>query len=292
MLLKISEDDAGQRIDRFLRKYFKNLPLSMIYKKIRTEVALNGKKAKPNTFLNEGDEIYINSSEPPQKKVPKTKTNLSIIYEDENILIVDKPKNLLVHGDKNEKKRTLTNFVLNYLISKKEYNKKTSFSPAPAHRIDRNTEGLVIFAKNAKSLRALNEMFRNKNMIKKYYLAKAEKVPTEQKLVQGFISKDEKTNISTVSFSPKKDAKEFEMVLTPVDKNTIEIQLITGRAHQIRAGLSALGFPLIGDKKYGGNRARSSQELIAYKIEFVEGIENLKYLTGKTFYSNAKFKSE
>ena len=174
----IEENQSGQRLDRFLKKYYSKAPLSLIYRMIRKDVKLNGKRAHEDVVLNEGDELtlYITDEESASLKGSvrrvKARKQFTIPYEDENVLIADKPFGLLTHGDSHEKKNHLANQVMDYLISKGEYDpvRDRTFTPAPCNRIDRNTTGLVIFAKNPHSLREINAVLRTKEGIEKYYL--------------------------------------------------------------------------------------------------------------------------
>lgn len=175
----IGENEENQRIDKFLRKYMPNAPLSYIYRMIRKkDIKLNGKKISNEQILKKGDTIslYIKQDDfdrfKKSKKIIKAKRQFKIAYEDENLLVVEKPKGLLVHGTADEKKNTLVNQVCTYLMQKDVYtpNKEKTFTPAAVNRLDRNTSGLVIFGKNNKTIQLLNQMMREKNIIKKYYL--------------------------------------------------------------------------------------------------------------------------
>ena len=176
--LIITENQGGQRLDRFLKKYFDRAPLSHIYKMIRKDVKVNGKRSAAEAMLNAGDELtlYISQEDAqalqkPLKQV-KARKQFVIAYEDDNILAAEKPFGLLTHGDRTEKKNHLANQVMDYLIEKGEYNPRIdrTFSPAPANRLDRNTTGLVLFGKNAEALKELNRLIRERNCINKYYM--------------------------------------------------------------------------------------------------------------------------
>ncbi|MDO4518567.1 MAG: RluA family pseudouridine synthase, partial [Bacillota bacterium] len=176
--IEISGNDSGQRLDRFLKKYLKRAPLSTIYKTIRKDLKLNGKRAKEDTILNEGDEISLYLSEDRIKKLTapvksrKAKKQFKVAYEDEEVLIVEKPWGLLTHGDSHEKKNTLMNQVCGYLQDKGEYNPSSerTFTPSPVNRLDRNTTGLVIFGKTAEALRQLTKLIRLRDGISKFYI--------------------------------------------------------------------------------------------------------------------------
>lgn len=168
--IEITENQANQRLDRFLKKYFNNASLGTIYKLIRKDVKVNGKRANESTLLANGDELTLYISDETaaglrkEKRRVKVKKQFKIAYEDNDLLIVEKPFGLLTHGDRTEKKNHLANQVIDYLIEKGDYNPRTetTFVPAPANRLDRNTTGLVIFGKNAAALQKLNRIIREK----------------------------------------------------------------------------------------------------------------------------------
>lgn len=207
--IEIGENEANQRLDRFLRKYLKGASLSYIYKLIRKDIKVNGARAKNDTLLQRGDRIflYLKPEElerfHPERTISrsKAKRTFSIAYEDDNILAAEKPFGLLTHGDGKEKKNTLVNQVTDYLIEKGEYipRMEKSFAPAAVNRLDRNTTGLVLFGKNSASLRALNEMIRDKNAIGKYYLTIVRGRLEENLFLSGNLTKDEKSNRVKIS---------------------------------------------------------------------------------------------
>ena len=302
ILLKITLKDANQRVDKYVKKYLNEAPLSFIYKLFRKkDVKINKHWVKENYILQEGDElaIYISDQQLEEfnkpKEIEKVNLNHPIIYEDENILIVDKPRGLLVHGDENEKVVTLANEVINYLYFKGEYDpKEKGFIPAPAHRLDRNTSGMVVFAKNLISLQILEELFKNKDNIDKEYLALV-KGRVDQKLeIDSPLLKDEKTGTVRISKYGKSALTFVEKVKFYGDFTLVKVRILTGRTHQIRVHLASLDHPVIGDSKYGDFKINKmfkdlygfeNQFLHAYKLKFKNIDSKLSYLSNKEFVS-------
>ena len=298
----ISTNDAGQRLDKFLTKFLADCPHSMIYKCLRKKnIKLNGKKAEGNTKLTEGDvlTLYINDEffQKPSQDNPITKLTprINIVYEDENILLADKKTGMLVYEDKGEKTDTLISHIQAYLYQKGEYDptSEQSFAPALCNRIDRNTGGIVIAAKNAAALRIINEKIKSRQ-IKKYYLCMVEgHLDKKEGTLTSYMKKDEKQNLVRITDSPREDYKKcvtkYRVISSSPYGDFLEIDLITGRTHQIRAQMAHIGHPLAGDTKYGSTDSNRKlnlkyQALYSYKTEFAFEDENmLSYLNGKTF---------
>lgn len=287
--IEINKNDSGQRVDKFLTKYFKHLPQSMIYKWLRKKkIRLNGKHPKNEQFLCDGDvfEIYVNDEFfPTEKKLPDwiyLAQDIDVIYEDDNILICDKPSGVLAHDGEN----SLINMILAYLFRKGEYNPLTenTFAPALCHRIDRNTSGLVITAKNAKALRFINEKIRNREIRKFYFLKTDNPPPNSSGEIKGYIKKDSTTN--KVIFSDKEfEGSQLAVTRYKVIDGGVEAELLTGRTHQIRASFAHIGCPILGDVKYGAKKNGKSdfQELRARKLIFnFKDSGDFEYLNGKT----------
>ena len=306
----ISSLEAHQRVDKYLRKYLSQAPLSFIYKLFRKkDVKINGHWVKESYILSEGEEliVYVSDSQLEEfnqpKKVEKVSLNHPIIYEDENILIINKPRGLLVHGDRDEQRVTLANEVLNYLYYKGEYDPKENqgFRPAPAHRLDRNTSGLVLFAKNLVSLQELEDLFKDKEEIDKIYLALVKGHLTEPMMIDAPLLKDEKTGLVKISKLGKSALTRVEPFKFYDDLSLVKVQIFTGRTHQIRVHLSSKGFPVVGDGKYGDFALNKefkdiykfdNQFLHAYQIHFKKIGGHLSYLTNKTFVAPLPKKEE
>ena len=311
----ITKENSNQRVDKFIRKYLNDAPLSFIYKTFRKkDVKINGKWVKENYILKENDllRIYISDEQLNEfnKPIDISKINyqneINIVYEDNNILIVNKPKGILIHGDKDEKRKTLTNSVLSYLYKKGEFkNDGTSFIPSPTHRLDRNTSGLVVFAKNVLASQEMMNLFKAHEAIKKTYLLLAF---NSTKNKEGEISfpliKDSKNGFVRVG-KLEEGAKEARTLYKVIDENDyyslIEATLITGRTHQLRVHFKAINLPIVGDEKYGDfvknkifedKYQYRTQFLIAYKLSFGEVHGELSYLSHRSFKATLSQKEE
>lgn len=302
---EIKSNDANQRLDKFIRKTLPNLPQSLMYKYIRIKrIKVNGKRAEISTMLKLGDKIdmYINDEFfiKPETRYDfmGASKNIDIIYEDGNIILMNKKTGLLCHPDDREYVDTLITRLKRYLYDKGEYlpDDENSFTPSLVNRIDRNTGGIVIAAKNADSLRILNAQMKKRNM-RKFYLCVVHGIPEKDSaLLEGYLTKDEKNNIVKVTQREAPGSKEIKTkykVLSKDNKNQlslVEVELLTGRTHQIRAHFASIGHPLLGDGKYGTNKLNKEwgykkQFLYSYKLIFnfdQEG-EKLSYLNGRCF---------
>lgn len=299
--ITVEKNEDNQRLDRFLRKYMKSAPLSLIYKLIRKDVKVNGKRAREDYVLAGGDEIVIYMSPEEldgyrvRKEAVRSRRQFKIAYEDENILAAEKPFGLLTHGDRTEKKNHLANQVLSYLMEKGEYDPRTerTFTPAPANRLDRNTTGLVLFGKNGEALRELNRMIREKGYVSKYYITIAKGNVRGPLILRDRMEKDSAANIVRVKDEGEEGGKLMETIARPLANvpgyTLLEVELITGRTHQIRAHLARAGHPIIGDAKYGNPQLNrmiekkyglSTQFLHAYRLYFEKGSGILWYLAG------------
>ena len=299
----IGPNDRGQRLDRFLSKAVPLLPASLAQKYIRIKrIKLNGGRAERDSRLCAGDvlQLYINDEffEKPREDnayLTVASPKLNIVYEDENILLADKRPGLAVHPhDGAEYGRTLIDHIQAYLYQKHEWSPRgeNSFVPALCNRIDRNTGGIVIAAKNAEALRILNQKIKDRELDKRY-LAIVEGIPKPAKgSLKGYLFKDAKKNRVFVTDTPQPGAKtcqtNYTVLATRNGLSLVECELITGRTHQIRAQFAHAGHPLLGDGKYGKldkRFDRTYQALYSYKLtfDFTTDAGCLAYLNGKRF---------
>ena len=338
--ITITSNDAGRRLDRFLRKYLPGASLGEIYKIIRKDVKVDSKRRSESYMLNEGETLVLYLSDETLGRFGartgtgadsrsgasargKAKRNFGIVYEDAKLLAASKPYGLLTHGDRYEKKDHLANQVKDHLIATGAYDPRSEkvFSPAPVNRLDRNTTGLVLFGKTAAAMRELTRMIRE-DEIRKFYLTIACGTINEDLHLSGSLVKDEDANKVSVLESSE-NAKHIETIVRPLEvlsfgdgltATLCEVELVTGRSHQIRAHLASIGHPLIGDSKYaaaaktgaqkqsrGADPGRinryvkdsfglSTQLLHACRVEFsgsVSESEELGYLAGKSFEAAA-----
>ncbi len=302
--LKITKNDSGQRLDKFITKTL-DLPMSLLYKSIRLKkIKVNRKRAEASTMLSEGDtvqcflaESFFEKADVDTDSLLRITPRLSVVYEDENIILLNKRPGVSVHEDEHGAQNTLITHLIAYLYQKGEYDPKSeqSFTPALCNRIDRNTGGIVIAAKTAEALRILNEKIKNRE-IDKFYLAAVHGTPEKKEdTLRGFLLKDEKTNtVKVYDKNPPKSAKsiitKYRVIAKKSDSALLEVELLTGRTHQIRAHMAFIGHPLIGDGKYGINKSDRQkgykyQALYSYKLKFsFKGEETaLEYLNGKEF---------
>lgn len=286
--ITVGSNDFGQRADKFIQKAFPTLPKSLMYKAFRKkDIKINGKWIKADTFLSEGDElsIYLPDDCFNTKIFTPADDNITVIYEDENIAIIDKDKGIPCQMGQ-DGKTPLCDMFKSYLYNRKEFipENEQSFSPALCNRIDTNTVGLVIGAKNAQALRCMNEAIRKKE-VRKFYLCTTDGLPPKQSdEVTLFLTKDKAANKMYVTNSGQEAVTRYKVLEQIPGGAKVEIELKTGKSHQIRAVMAHLGCPLTGDVKYG-SKTSGGQQLISYKLCFSITNPALSYLNEKVFYS-------
>ena len=300
----IGKNDENQRLDRFLGKAIPLLPASLAQKYIRLKrIKVNGARAQRDQKLCAGDvlQCYINDEffeTPSEENVYLTITTprLKIVYEDENIMLLDKPAGLVVHADEREKVNTLVNHMLAYLYQKREWKprEENAFTPALCNRIDRNTGGIVIAAKTAEALRILNDKIKDREMEKRYLCIVHGRPKPPEGLIENYLRRDEKRKQVTLHKTRVPGAKtartRYRTLTSHGRLSLVECELLTGRTHQIRAHMASIGCPLLGDGKYGTNElnrpyGETGQALYAYSLtfRFAQDAGALQYLNGKTF---------
>lgn len=303
--ISVDKNESNQRLDRFLKKYLANATQGFIYKMLRKKnIKLNGAKANPESTIMEGDLIQLYLSDETIDKFMTVKSEIksklipSIIYEDDNIILINKGVGILSHGaGVGEFEENIVDSMVSYLIEKGDYvpRLEKTFTPSICNRLDRNTSGIIIGAKNYQALQIINATIKE-TKIKKFYNTIVRGRVEKDFKAEAFLSKDEERNLVSVSDIDMEGSKRIEthirVLKSTKDYSLLEIDLITGRTHQIRSHLSSLGYPVIGDRKYGSPAINKkfnieynldNQWLHGYKIEFNGLDQPLEYLNGKSF---------
>ena len=303
VIFRVTDREEGQRIEKFIKKSLPEAPLSYIYKAFRKkDIKVNGHWVKEDFILHEGDEVKVFVTDEQlndfHKVRPAQKKDLpyQIVYEDQNVLLINKPSGILVIGDHSETRNTLTQAVLDYLYLKGEFNpNQPSFVPSPAHRLDRNTSGLVIFGKKDAALKELERLFKERDQLDKRYYALVVGELDGTGTINAPLKKDAKTGMVSVTPISKggKEAKTLWKVVKKYEGYTLlECELITGRTHQIRVHLASINHPIVGDPKYGDFEVNKvfkerfglkDQFLHAYSLSFGNINKPIDYLSKKKF---------
>ncbi|HMM69391.1 MAG TPA: RluA family pseudouridine synthase [Gudongella oleilytica] len=302
--IRVGKNDSNQRLDRFLKKYMDEAGTGFIYKMLRKKnIKVNESKASPEMMIFEGDTIQLYLSDETidkfigTKEVRKSKLAPRIIYEDENLVLINKPAGILSHGAGEEFEENIVDSLVTYLIQKGDYIPRIekTFSPSICNRLDRNTSGVIIGAKNSEALRLVNKAIKE-GSVRKYYKTIVKGTIKEDFEHKGFLIKDEDRNLVDISDKQGERSKDvytkFRVIMSKGGYSLLEVELITGRTHQIRSTLQTMGYPVIGDRKYGNSVVNDefrkkygleNQWLHGYRIVLNGLEEKLDYLNSREF---------
>lgn len=315
--LIITQNDANQRIDKYIKKLLVQAPSSFIYKMFRKkDIKVNNCKVDIDYILQCGDEVAMFLHEDKylaytrEKTIDDIEITFTVLFEDEHILVVDKPVGLLIHKDHRESVNTLDNQVLLYLANKGEYSlsRENSFKPGPVHRLDRNTSGIVIFGKTMQATQVLNEMMKKRHCIEKKYKTIVVGNVEKEYYLENQVVKDEESNMVKIVSNKTVHSLTMKTIVTPLHSSKqyseVLVSLITGRTHQIRVHCASMLHPVIGDRKYGDfsinkkiqEKTKLNHQLLhAYSIKFTKTFGVLTYLQDvevfsptSNFYENIK----
>ncbi|MCR5415799.1 MAG: RluA family pseudouridine synthase [Pseudobutyrivibrio sp.] len=293
--LIIDDANSNQRFDKYLKRVLTEASTSFIYKMLRKKnITLNDKKADGSEKLNKGDNVKIwfsdetydkmtgaGTMDPLYQKLKGVSHKIDIVHEDDDMIIINKPSGIKSQKD-SDSDVSINEMAISYMINTNQLSEEDfkHFHPSVCNRLDRNTSGIVLFAKNLKTAQSLGEALKKRTCKKLYHAIVLGKIQDEC-TIDGYLYKDQATNKVTITKAPSEDAKPIKTAYRPLkylsdDLTLLEIHLITGRTHQIRAHLSSIGHPILGDMKYGNASINkklkaSSQLLHAFSIEFEDG---------------------
>lgn len=300
--LKIESNEHGQRLDRFIGKYLDQAPRGFIFRMIRKKnIELNRKKAKPETILKDGDKVQLFLAEDTIEKfrsqvvINPSQLDLDIIYEDDNILLINKPSGILSHSSDDSDEENIVDGMIRYLIEKGDYipEEEYTFIPSICNRLDRNTSGIIIAAKNYQALKEINDKIKDRSIKRYYKTIVSGQLQRDRKLVDSMKKDYDKNKVYLVDEGREMETN-IRILKSTRDYSLLEVELITGRTHQIRVHLASIDHPIIGDYKYGHREINDQfksqygledQLLHSYKLEFNNLENELSYLNEKTFTS-------
>lgn len=301
IVLKVKKEESGQSLEKYIKKVLSSAPMSFIYKLFRKkDVKVNGRWQDMKYVISEGDEIKVfvtdlQLEEFKSHKEIKASSDISswIIYEDDNVLLINKPRGILVQKDSSNDE-ALDEMVLLYLSNKGEYDPQdvSAYKPAPAHRLDRNTAGIVVFGKNITALRELADIINDKSKASKRYLALVKGEINQDGEINAPLEKNAKNGRVYVNENGKSSLTKYRIVKKLNGYTLLEVELLTGRTHQIRVHMAYINHPVVGDSKYGdfslnkeieNKYGFKNQFLVAYQLCFHSLDNNLKYLSKKKF---------
>lgn len=302
--IAVTDKEAGQRLDKFLKKYFGNATPSLLFKQMRKKnITLNRKKVEGKELVSPGDRIQVFFSDETfenlktpgvefnkfgkfKQEIPKEYHEIKVLFEDEDYLIINKVCGILTESD-GSGAPSINDYLLWYLKGKGEKIDTKLYKPSACNRLDRNTSGIVLCAKTYAGARVLSDAIAN-HSFRKIYLAVAEGNGISEATLTGYHHKDKKENLVQILDTPLNDGDSLvETKILPLEEkdgySLMEVELVTGKSHQIRAHFASIGHPLAGDKKYGGKAylGRKMQALHAAKVVFPAD-EQLGELSGKT----------
>lgn len=295
----VSKQESNQTLEKYVKKSLSDAPLSFIYKLFRKkDVKVNGHWQDAKYIVREGEEIFIYVTDEQYKdfstqKQIKSFQNISswIIYEDENIILINKPRGVLVQKD-DSNETALDEMVISYLVNKNEYSIGSAYTPAPAHRLDRNTAGIVIFGKNLPALQTLAKSIQDKDKITKKYLTLVDGITDSEGEINYPLKKLNNGRVIYDKEEGKESRTLYKRIKTYKDFSLVEVTLLTGRTHQIRVHFSLINHPVIGDAKYGNYELNKQLEkqygfknqfLVSYYLKFNNLDDDLQYLNGREF---------